>query len=45
MEGRSAPIILFADLIVRCSLFLLCLVADPNQTVIEVQRTDCMIAV
>ena len=29
-----------AHLIVRGSLFLSCLLADPNQTVMEVQRTD-----
>ena len=45
MVGRSAPIILSADLTVRCSLFLSSLVAEPNQTVMDVQRTDSMTAV
>ena len=45
MEGRSAPMVLSADLMVRCSLALSLLVADPNQTVIEEQRTDWMMAV
>ena len=40
MEGRLAPMIFSADLTVRCSLFLSCLVADPKQTVMDVQRTD-----
>lgn len=33
-----------AVLTVRCNLFLSCLVADPNQTVTDMQRTDWMIA-
>ena len=33
-----------ADLTVLCSLFLSCLVADPNQTAMHAQRTDWMIA-
>ena len=45
MGGRLAPIILSAALIVRCSLTLSRLVADPNQTVMEVQSTDWMMAV
>ena len=40
IDGRLVPIILSADLIVRCSLCLSCLVADPNQTVTEVLGTD-----
>ena len=44
-EGRLALIILSADLIVCCNLFLSCLVSDPNKTVMEVQRTEKMIAV
>ena len=36
MVGRSAPIILSADLTVRCNLFLSSLVAKPNQTVMDV---------
>src|SRR4029434_3659117 len=36
MVGRLAPMIFSADLTVRWSLFLSSLVADPNQTVIEV---------
>ena len=42
MVGRLAPMIFSADLTVRWSLFLSSLVADPNQTVIEVHRTDSM---
>ena len=42
--GRSAPIILSADLTVR-NLFLSSLVAEPNQTVMDEQRTDSMTAV
>ena len=45
MVGRSAPIILSADLTVRCNLFLSSLVAEPNQTVMDEQRTDSMTAV
>src|SRR4029434_4640583 len=45
MVGRSAPIILSADLTVRFNLFLSSLVAKPNQTVMDVQRTDSMTAV
>ena len=47
MVGRSAPIglIISEDLTVRCSLFLSSLVADPNQTVMDEQRTDSMTAV
>ena len=33
MVGRSAPIILSADLTVRCNLFLSSLVAEPNQAI------------
>src|SRR4029434_329707 len=40
MVGRLAPLVFSADLTVRWSLFLSSLVADPNQTVIEVHRTD-----
>src|SRR4029434_10530669 len=40
MVRRLLPMILSADLTVRWSLFLSSLVADPNQTVIEVHRTD-----
>lgn len=32
MEGSLEPMILPADLMIRCSLFLSCLVADPNHT-------------
>ena len=42
MVGRLALMIFSADLTVRWSLFLSSLVADPNQTVIEVHRTDSM---
>ena len=45
MEGRLAPMIFPADLTVLWSLFLSGLVADLNQTVMEVQRTDSMTAV
>ena len=45
MEGRSVPMILSAALTVLCSLSLSCLVEDPNQTVIDVVRTDWTIAV
>src|SRR4029434_1518948 len=45
MVGRLAPMIFSADLTDCCSLFLSSLVADPNQTVIEVHRTDSMTAV
>lgn len=34
-----------ADLIVRCSLFLSCSVASPNQTMTDVHRTDWMVEV
>lgn len=44
-EGRPALIILSADRIVLCSLCLPCFVADPNQTVMDLQRTDLMTAV
>lgn len=44
MEGRLAPIIFSAVLIVSCYVFLSCLVADPNHTVMEVHRTDWIIA-
>ena len=40
MVGRSAAMILSAARIVRCSLARSRLVADQNQTVIEVQMTD-----
>src|SRR4029434_878228 len=39
MVGRSAPIILSADLTVRCNLFLSSLVAEPNQTVMNEQES------
>ena len=39
MEGMSAPVIFPADLIVRCSPFLSCLVADLNQSVWSCCRT------
>lgn len=38
-------IILSADLVVLGSLSLSCLVADPNQTAMDVVRTDHIIAV
>src|SRR4029434_3283657 len=42
MVGRLAPMIFSADLTERWSCFLSSLVADPNQTVIEVHRLyDC----
>ena len=44
MVGRSAAMIFSAARIVRCSLALSRLVAEPNQTVIEVQMTDWMMA-
>ena len=44
VEGRSTPMILSADLIVRFSLFLSYLMVDPSQTVMEVVRTDWMMA-
>ena len=44
MVGRSAAMIFSAARIVRCSLALSRLVADPYQTVIEVQMTDWMMA-
>ena len=40
MVGRSAAMTLSAARIVRCGLVLPRLVADPNQTVIEVQMRD-----
>ena len=43
--GRLAPMIFSADLTVRWSLFLSSLVADANQTVMEVHRIDSMTAV
>src|SRR4029434_4080833 len=39
MVGRSAPIIISADLTVRCNLFLSSLVAKPNQTVMNEQES------
>lgn len=47
IEGNLTPKILSEDLMVHCSLFLLCLVANPNQAVMEVmevQRTDWIMA-
>ncbi|MED6272543.1 hypothetical protein CHARACLAT_031484 [Characodon lateralis] len=40
MEGRSALIILFADLIGRCSLDLSCFVDDPNHTEMDEDKTE-----
>src|SRR4029434_8413531 len=45
MVGRLAQMSFSEDLTDRWSLFLSSLVADPNQTVIEVHRTDSMTAV
>ena len=44
MVGSLAPMIFSAVLIVCLSLFLSCLVADPNQTMMEVQQADWTIA-
>ncbi len=40
----GAPIILSADRTVLCSLLISDFVAEPNQTVIEVHRSDSMAA-
>ncbi len=32
MEGKLSPVILSAGITVRCSLFLICLVGNPNQS-------------
>lgn len=45
MEGTSAPMILSADMIVLSSLALSCFVAELNQTVIDMHRTDWMMIV
>ncbi len=42
--GRGAPIIRSAVRTVLCSLLIPDFVAEPNQTVIEVHRTDSMTA-
>lgn len=43
--GRGVPIILSADLTAHCSLFLSCFMAAPNQTLMDVHRTNSMTAV
>lgn len=40
MVSRSVLIIFSADLTFCCSLFVSCWMADPNQKMMEVQRTD-----
>ncbi|MED6246953.1 hypothetical protein ATANTOWER_026808 [Ataeniobius toweri] len=40
MERGSAPIILSADLIVCCSLYLSCFVDESNCTLMDEHRTD-----
>lgn len=43
MLARGAPMILSADLIVFCSLFLSCFVAAPDQAVVKVHRLELML--
>ena len=45
IEVRRAPMMLSAILIVCYSLVMSCLVAAPNHTVMEVDKTDPMTAV
>ena len=45
MAGSEVPMIFSAVRTTRCSLSLSSLVADPNQTVMEEQSTDWIMAV
>ncbi len=42
--GRGAPIIRSAVRTILCSLLIPDFIAEPNQTVIDVHRTDSMMA-